>query len=176
MSDSLRSYLTNLHDILRSNSKVRSVEASQLVHDIVSLCKDSVSDSEQAYCSSFLFDQDIGILNFVNATVSSREFENAKTDLLKFLAAYGELIGNGMTQYAKYIKDTCVVAVNRDPSSKVKLECYNLLIELIKSEDKAMEQCLDIPELVEKPTPCQHAIIFDYASEDYFFLAFKPSA
>ncbi|XP_065059919.1 DNA-dependent protein kinase catalytic subunit-like isoform X2 [Rhopilema esculentum] len=139
MSHSLQVLLEHLQDILKRDFIGRSVEASNVVSDIASHCQDFITVADIEYSTSLLFNNEFGVLTFINTTVQLKEFENPKADLLTFLLVYLEKIGDSILPHVKSIQDACLLVVTRDPSSK-----------LLQSSNKDIQQRLDVPVLAEK--------------------------
>ena len=53
MSDSLTSFLSQLHSLLSSDALHRGVDASNIVVDLASFCLENVSDREQGKVANF---------------------------------------------------------------------------------------------------------------------------
>ncbi|XP_067044034.1 DNA-dependent protein kinase catalytic subunit-like isoform X2 [Acropora muricata] len=73
MSDPLTNYLEQLHCLPLSDVHQRGVVANNIVVDLSSFCLGNPPDRELAYCSSVLFHEKKGIINFLKETVSRDE-------------------------------------------------------------------------------------------------------
>ncbi|KAK2565583.1 DNA-dependent protein kinase catalytic subunit, partial [Acropora cervicornis] len=130
MSDPLTNYLEQLHCLPLSDVHQRGVVANNIVVDLSSFCLGNPPDRELAYCSSVLFHEKKGIINFLKETVSRDEFLDAKFELLRFLQSYVKKLDEEVNPYVVDIKEICVKLFSQDHSNKVKGETFSLLTQV----------------------------------------------
>ncbi|XP_033121520.1 DNA-dependent protein kinase catalytic subunit-like [Anneissia japonica] len=133
MSQEINELLVSLHSFLQNVGSTHTGEkACSLAADLSSVCLSQASESKIAYYSSVLFNEEKGILCFLNKAIRHDEFLECKVELLEFLLKFLEKISSRIEPYAIAIKDVCFAITCRDAKSKPKVKAFELLINLLE--------------------------------------------
>ncbi|KAJ3344125.1 hypothetical protein HDU93_003288, partial [Gonapodya sp. JEL0774] len=132
----LESSLRSLNESFRSTGKNDSSKG--YVSDPKSLAEDievfwkEVPDSDLGVASAILLDKAEGALKFVDATRGGQADTNKI--LLHVVEIHVRRAGSIVSDYVKYIKDTCWVLYNVDQNNKIKTGCLDVLSALIETD------------------------------------------
>ncbi|XP_028413162.1 DNA-dependent protein kinase catalytic subunit-like [Dendronephthya gigantea] len=151
MTEVIDRYLNQLNSCLKTLSSSRGREAADICRDLRLYCIENINETQLAYCSSLLFNQDDGLITFVKAVVQLDEFAKCKEVILSFLAEYIAKVKTRISPYATDIKDICLKLFTKDKNARVKNETFEVLLQLfeLKFEPTIVEK-LDVKNIVEK--------------------------
>ncbi|XP_048576196.1 DNA-dependent protein kinase catalytic subunit isoform X3 [Nematostella vectensis] len=151
MTDAISSRLLQLNELVAEESPLRGQESAEIARDLRAHCSQLRDESELARCSSILFDDKTGIIRFLHKTIANQEFVECKTELLKFLQSYLGQLNTRVNPYAVAIKDICMKLLFQESSSKVKIETFLPLIQLMQTKlESSIIDEMDIPKLIDR--------------------------
>ncbi|CAB4022232.1 DNA-dependent kinase catalytic subunit-like, partial [Paramuricea clavata] len=151
MTEIIDRYLNQLNNCSKPSSSNRGNEAADICSDLRAYCIENITETQIAYCSSLLFNQDGGILTFAKAVVLVDEFAKCKEIILSFLAEYIAKVKTRISPYATDIKDICLKLFSSDKNSRVKNETFQVLLQLLELKfDATIVEKLNVENIVEK--------------------------
>ncbi|XP_004680100.1 PREDICTED: DNA-dependent protein kinase catalytic subunit [Condylura cristata] len=134
-SDSgVRGSLLQLQTSLSAADRCSAATAScQLIRGLGQECVLCAGHAALALQTSLIFSKDIGLLVFVQKSLSIDEFRDCREEVLKFLCIFLEKIGQKITPYSLDIKNTCTSVYTKEKAAKCKIPALELLIKLLQT-------------------------------------------
>ncbi|XP_077622037.1 DNA-dependent protein kinase catalytic subunit [Crocuta crocuta] len=126
--------LQQLQKSLSAGDRCSAAMASyQLIRGLGQECVLSSGSSVLALQTSLVFSKDFGLLLFVRKSLNIDEFRDCREEVLKFLYAFLEKIGQKITPYSLDIKNTCTSVYTKDKAAKCRISALDLLIKLLRT-------------------------------------------
>nr|XP_014345420.1 PREDICTED: DNA-dependent protein kinase catalytic subunit [Latimeria chalumnae] len=98
-------YLLKIHSSLTvTDTKSAAIEISNIFGNLRQECLVTSDENELALHISLIFSKEIGLLIFLRKSLSSEEFRDNREEILKFLTAFVEKIGQKLNPYACNVK------------------------------------------------------------------------
>lgn len=142
--------LSLLESCLRKlREEIQSVDLlERRVAELNELCINDITDKRIEPANSLLFDQQLGVVQFLHKNVTL--FPDIKAKLLEFLSKYVERVGKKIQPYVLDLKNVCLYSYNQDKAAKVKNASIVLLVLVFEVAAPKQLPDLNINNLFEK--------------------------
>lgn len=129
--------------------EIQSVDLlERRVAELNELCINDITDKRIEPANSLLFDQQLGVVQFLHKNVTL--FPDIKAKLLEFLSKYVERVGKKIQPYVLDLKNVCLYSYNQDKAAKVKNASIVLLVLVFEVAAPKQLPDLNINNLFEK--------------------------
>ncbi|XP_060099810.1 DNA-dependent protein kinase catalytic subunit [Heteronotia binoei] len=130
----LQGFLLQLHGTLQSPDPANAaLHGHSLIRSLAETCVTSSGDVTRALQTSLVFSKEDGLLAFIHKSLNTEEFRECREEILKFLCAFLEKIGQKIHPYAYDVKRTCISVYTKDRSAKCRIPALELLIKLLQN-------------------------------------------
>ncbi|XP_048363545.1 DNA-dependent protein kinase catalytic subunit isoform X2 [Sphaerodactylus townsendi] len=130
----LQGFLLQLHGILQSpDPSSAAIHGHNLIRSLAETCVTSSGDVARALQASLVFSKEDGLLSFIHKSLRMEEFRDCREEILKFLCAFLEKIGQKIHPYAQDLRRTCISVYTKEKSAKCRIPALELLIKLLQN-------------------------------------------
>ncbi|ESO96747.1 hypothetical protein LOTGIDRAFT_174701 [Lottia gigantea] len=149
----LEESLRDLHANLKDGGQSELDQIDSIVPTLSQICLHEITEKDIDYCSSVLFDKEIGVTTFLQKISKKNEYQgsNAKYGLLELLSDFIHKVGKKALPYLVEIKEASLSNYMTDRFTKIKSSALPVLIKVLElSVGSNMGEDLKIQKFIEK--------------------------